>query len=111
MSSLLTTLPNVARVHLVVFSPSYSTICSIGKAPFYGELSLMYRPDVLLLEFVSFEEWLHSLANLTMTIEGLNRLVFDVLSEALGDIPLHVTVHARTTVHAPVSATIERGIW
>ena len=102
-------IPNDSNIDRVFYHPSYSVICSIGKAPFHGVIDIGYQPKEVLLEFESFDDWLKSMAMQSMTIEGLCRLVFDVLSEALGDIPLSVTVHAETTVHAPASAQIKRG--
>lgn len=43
-----------------------------------------------------------------VTIESLCRTVFDKLTDVLGDVPLSVAAEACTTVHAPVTATIER---
>lgn len=103
------TIPNDSRIDQVSYQPPFSVICSIGKAPFHGIIDIVYRPQEVLLEFESFDDWLKSMALKSMTIEGLCRLVFDVLNGALGDIPLSVTVHAETTVHAPASAQIKRG--
>jgi len=90
----------------VFYSPSYSTICSIGKAAFYGKIEIEFYPQQTLLEFEAFESWLKTIALDQMTIEDLARLVFDTLKAVLGDILLFVTVHAESTVHAPVSASI-----
>ena len=109
MQSGVKTLPNESNVTIVEYHPEFSTLCSVGHRPFYGRLDIRYRPDQKLLEFESFDTWLSTLALQAMTIEDVVRRAFDVLSEALGDIPLRVTVHARTTVHAPASAIIERG--
>lgn len=103
------TVNNQAHVQRVTYSPAYSVICSIGRAPFWGTIDIKYKPGEELLEFESFERWLHELALEETTVEDLCRLVFDALREALGDIPLAVTVHAMTTVHAPVSAQIKQG--
>lgn len=105
------TIENKPKVQYIHYQPPFSTLCSIGKSPFYGEIEVKYQPGNNLLEFMSFEEWLQSLATQEMTIEDLCRLTFDKLREALGDIPLSVSVHARTTVHAPVSATIKSKEW
>jgi len=102
------TIPNTPQIGTVTYTPGFSTICSVGKAPFHGTVEIVYCPETVLLEFASFEHWLFGLANQSMTIEDLCRLVFNALTEALGDIPLSVTVHAGTTVHAPVSANITR---
>lgn len=105
------TIKNKSKVQCIHYQPSFSTLCSIGKSPFYGDIKIRYYPRDRLLEFMSFEKWLQSLAKQEMTIEDLCRLVFDKLREALGDIPLSVSVHARTTAHAPVSATIKSEEW
>lgn len=109
MDDKIATLSNSSRISLIEYRPPFSAVCSVGLAPFYGELAITYQPADRLLEFESFEVWLFSLANQSMTIEDLCRLVFDTLTGALGDIPLRVNVSARTTVHAPASATIKRG--
>jgi len=106
MSSAILTIPNTAKVALINYTPAYATICSVGKAPFHGTIDITYEPAEVLLEFMSFEVWLRSLATEQMTIEDLARRAFNELRSVLGDIPLRVTVHAETTVHAPVSATI-----
>jgi len=108
MSSIIT-IPNESKIDRVSYHPPFSVICSIGKAPFHGVIDIVYQSQEALLEFESFDKWLKSIALQSMTIEGLCRLVFDELSEALGDIPLSVTIHAETTVHAPASAQIIRG--
>lgn len=74
-------------------------------------MEIEYRPDRMLLEFESFEDWLRSIALQEFTIESLTRVLFDELRGVLGDIPLRVTIHAETTVHAPVSAQIQQGEW
>lgn len=104
-------IPNRAQVLEVTYTPDFSAVCSVGKAPFHGTLNIVFRPSDRLLEFESFETWLRSIATRQLTIEDLCRLVFNTLTEALGDIPLCVTVDARTTVHAPARATIKRGEW
>lgn len=103
------TIPNTARVGRIQYTPEYAVICSVGKEPFHGTIEITYAPGERLLEFASFEAWLSTFARQEMTIEDLARVTFDELTRVLGDIPLRVTVNARTTVHAPVSATIERG--
>ena len=102
----LDTIPNKAKIHAVEYYPDYSVICTIGKEAFYGTIEITFYPQETLLEFMSFEDWLRSLAMRETTIEELCRLVFDELLAALGDILLVVTVTAKTTVHAPVRATI-----
>lgn len=104
---MITTIPNDTKITRIQYHPRFSVICSIGKAPFHGVIDVSYSPDDKLLEFESFETWLFSLANQSMTIEDLCRLVFDELQNALDCKSLTVTVSAETTVHAPVSATIE----
>lgn len=102
------TITNFSEVTKVSYHPDFSAFCSIGEAPFFGTIEITYYPVKRLLEFESFERWLFDLSNKRMTIEDLARLVFDELTDALGDIPLSVTVNARTTVHARASATVER---
>ena len=105
------TITNTARIDYIRFEPGFSSICSIQKKPFWGTIIIEYRPVDRLLEFVSVENWITTLASQELTIEDVTRLTFDEVTRVLGDIPLRITVSARTTVHAPVSATIERGRW
>lgn len=102
------TIPNTAKVHLIEYQPPFSAICSVGNAPFSGEILIVFQPEAKLIEYESFEDWLFTMAVSHLTIEDLAREVFDKVTEALGPVPLKVTVMARTTVHAPVAATIER---
>lgn len=102
------TIPNKAHVQEIEYHPLFSVICSVGKAPFHGVIDIVFQPGEVLLEFESFDNWLREIANDHMTIEDLTRIVFDGLTACLGEIPLSVTVHAKTTVHAPASAKIER---
>lgn len=103
------TIPNFAKVQEVTYTPRFSAVCSVGKAPFWGVLDITYRPGASLLEFESFERWLREQAGAETTIEGFCRLVFDTLTEALNDVPLRVIVCAETTVHAAAQASIVRG--
>jgi NADPH-dependent 7-cyano-7-deazaguanine reductase QueF len=103
------TIPNFPKVQEVTYTPRFSAVCSIGKAPFWGELDITYQPKDKLLEFESFERWLKGQAGRETTVEGFCRLAFDVLREALGTIPLRVVVRAETTVHAAVSVVIAEG--
>lgn len=106
--STIQTILNRPQVDCVQFTPMFSTICSVGKAPFWGTITIVFYPAGNLLEFESFETWLHSMANDEQTIEDLCRRVFDALTHALGSVRLFVEVNASTTVHAPASVSIER---
>lgn len=103
------TIPNTTGVQRVEYAPEFSVICSVGLAPFHGMIEITFEPVDRLLEFESFERWLKSIALESMTVEDLCRLVLDELRRALGDIPVRVFVRARTTVHAPVGAMIQKG--
>lgn len=108
MTDQLLSFPDTTSVSFVEYRPSFSVdACSIGKAPFHGEIDIKYYPDGFLLEFEAFDRWLFEVCRSSQTVESLCRLIFDKLQAVLGDIPLRVSVHARTTVHSPVSATIE----
>lgn len=107
--SIIGTVPNAASIDTIIYTPQASAVCAIGKAPFHAQAVITYHPNALLLEFESFERWLHSISMTNTTIEGLTRLIFDALVAVLGDIPLEVTLHASTAVHAPVTATIRSG--
>jgi len=102
------TIANVFGGMTIRFEPSFSAICFIGRKPFWGTIQIEYKPDDRLLEFVSIEEWLGILGDQHVVIEEVARLTFDEVTRVLGDIPLRITVSARTTVHAPASAQISR---
>lgn len=99
-------LPNTAAIDAVTFTPRFSTVCSVGKAPFWGHVSIIFMPDEALLEFESFETWLRGFADRRLTIEEFCREVFDALMIHLVPRSLSVSVHAETTVHAQATATI-----
>ena len=94
----------------ITYMPRFSVrSCTIGKAPFGGELEIIYTPDKLLLEFESFEKWLkEDLATQTMTIEDVANTLFTELMELLQPVYLKVVVKAETIVHAPVRVEIEK---
>ena len=100
------TISNKSKVDKVIFRPEFSAICSVGKKPFWGNIKITYYPGGEILEFCSVEEYIKTLANQSVTIEDITRIVFDECLRVLGDIPLRVIVSARTTVHAPASAEI-----
>lgn len=102
------TINNVAEVCCVGYTTEFSCLCSLANlTPFYGEIQFEYKPDDLLIEFVSFEKWLtDNVYAKVSTVEGVARLVFDALERVLGDIPLKVTIYGRSTVHAPAEAQI-----
>ncbi len=102
------TIPNDAGPVSVQYAPAFSCLCTVGHRPFYGTVRITFAPGDRLLEFEAFERWLVGLALESFTIESLCRTVFDKLTDVLGDVPLSVAAEARTTVHAPVTATIER---
>lgn len=102
------TIPNTPKITRIRYCPEFSAICSIGGASFYGVVEIEYEPAEYLLEFESFEKWLKSLSLDELTVEDLSRVIFDKLSENLGDVPLIVSLNAQTTVHAPVTAMIRR---
>jgi len=105
---LINTIPNPHGPMAITYSPEYSALCSVGKAPFHGTIVIQYFAHGALLEFESFENWIRLNANAETTIEGYCRMAFDALAEVLGDIPLAVSVFGETTVHGPVEARIER---
>ena len=105
------TIPNEQGLDLVWFEPEFSSICSVGERPFWGTVRFEYRPGKNLLEFISVEQWLVNLASRELVIEDVAHLAFEEASRVLGDIPLRITVSARTTVHAPAGAQISRGEW
>lgn len=103
------TIKNDACVDRIDYRPSYKTICSVSHSPFSGTIDITIWPENLLLEFISFEEWLKTLETKEYTVESFARLIFDELDALFGNsVLLEVTVHAKTDVHASVSASITR---
>lgn len=100
-------IPNTSQVGRIEYHPRFSTICSIGQAPFSGTLDIFFRPEAELLEFESFEAWLLDRALEYHTIESFTRLVYDELQPHL--LNLIVTCHATTIKHADVTCTISYG--
>lgn len=106
------TIPNDANVHVVTYEPMFSAQCSVGNAPFYGVVEIIYAPDKVLLEFMSFERWLLSeVAPMKTTVEELCRFIYNALDEVLSNdgnlaVPLSVAIYAQTTTHAPASVSI-----
>lgn len=103
-------IPNDTRVTAVIYDTQATALCSVGRAPFFCEVSLEMWPADRLLEFEAFDRWVCSIASVETTIEGLCRILADKVVEALGDIPLRVSCHGRTTVHGPATAVIEERI-
>lgn len=104
------TLPNQPKIERIAYTPTVSTVCPVEDVPFEARIEITFNPGEHLLEFVSFDDWLKERVKYKKhTIEDLTRLVFDKVTEVLGDIPLSVTVTGTTTVHAPARATIKRG--
>ena len=104
-------LPHTHGLTMCNINIPYSAICSVGKKPFWGTVLIEYKPQDLLLEFVSVEDFVKSLGTQSIIIEDVAQLVFYEISRALGDIPLRVSVNARTTVHAPVYVQKKQGDW
>jgi len=101
-------LPNETTVQFIHYEPEYSTTCTVSHIPFSGTIKIEYRPGSRLLEFESFETWLWTLAGKEFTIESYCQFIFDNLTDQLGSVPLRVTVNAKTIVHSPAYAVIER---
>lgn len=96
----------------ISYHPDFEAMCSIGKELFQGCCYISYRPNRQLIEFESFENWLREeMKKEPMTIEEAAYRIFLALRAALGDIPLQITVSARTTVHASVEAHYSTEKW
>lgn len=100
------TIENKSRITKIIYTPKFSAICEIGKAPFHGTMVIEYLPKDKLLEFESFEEWLLEISNYQVTIESYCRLVFDTLVMLIDPINLKIETKAETQVHAPACAII-----
>jgi NADPH-dependent 7-cyano-7-deazaguanine reductase QueF len=96
----------------IQYTPDFDAFCRIGEEPFTANAFISFAPTDRLLEFESFEKWLREeMLREPITIEEAAKRIFDALSAALGDIPLQVTVDARTTVHASVMAHYSNEKW
>lgn len=98
------TIPNESKVKVIQYRPQFSSYCSIGKQPFWGNMEIEFYPGNKLIEYMAFEEWLKSISSQEFTIESLCDAVFDKLTDELGIIPLSVMVSAQTLAHYPVTA-------
>jgi CRISPR/Cas system CSM-associated protein Csm5 (group 7 of RAMP superfamily) len=98
------TFPNESKIKVIQYRPQFSSFCSIGKQPFWGNMEIEFYPGNKLLEFMEFETWLNSLHGQEFTVESLCDAVFDKLTNELGIIPLSVMVNAQTLAHYPVTA-------
>jgi hypothetical protein len=104
------TFQNTTKVKAIQYRPEFTSFCSIGKQPFYGNFEIEYHPGNKLLEYMAFEEWLKSLHGQEFTIESLCDCVYDKLTDELGIIPLSVMVNARTLAHYPVTCMRARTV-
>jgi len=97
----------------ISFHPDFKAHCKIGGKIFHGDCYITYCPTKdTLIEFESFEDWLgKEMMRESITIEEAAYRIYCAMVAALGDIPLQVTVSARTTVHAPVEAHYSNAKW
>lgn len=101
------TLSNDAKVKCVTYRPKVEAICSVAHDPFRAQFEIEYWPQDVLLEYISFEEWLaEASTSKEMLVEDLARLVFDKLKAVLGDVDLTVKVSATTESHAPITVQV-----
>ena len=98
------TILNDGKVDYVRFSPRYSVVCSVGKAPFNGTVDVVYCPQDKLIELESFEKAIHSVAMDEFTVESFCAFIYDSILDKLGGVELTVDVYAETIRHAPVMA-------
>ena len=102
------TLPNDAKVQSITYYPKTEVVCSVAHDPFQAMLEIEYWPENVIIEYISFEDWLaHVSSQSEMLVEELARLVFDKLRALLGDeAGLKVEVTAMTDSHAPITVKI-----
>lgn len=102
------TLPNKADVESIVYHPRTEVVCSVAHDPFEAMLDIEYWPKDVIIEYISFEEWLAHVSDQSeMLVEELARLVFDKLRALLGDgAGLKIEVTAMTDSHAPITVKI-----
>lgn len=101
-------LPNDANVESIVYHPKTTVVCSVAHDPFEASFRIEYWPDDVIIEYISFEEWLAAVSTQSeMLVEELARLVFDKLRAVLGDgAGLKIEVTANTDSHAPITVKI-----
>lgn len=100
------TFPKGKEFRLLVnvrYQTQFSALCRIGKAPFGGEVVIVYDPDERMLEFESFDAFLRANANREETIESYGAWLMDVLWDVLEPNSLDLTIHATTQVHGPAT--------
>jgi NADPH-dependent 7-cyano-7-deazaguanine reductase QueF len=102
------TLPNPYGIDQIEYAAPFAAICSVGNAPFSGEVVINYQPDAKLLEFESFEGWLRTIAAERHTIESFGHRVTEALQSTLDAFFIAVKVVAKTQVHGPVVASLSR---
>ena len=83
----------------VEFECEFALVCPVPNRPYVGKVRVRYRPDKLLLEFISVQDWLSGLDN--GTVEDVCAAVFVALWEAARPRWLRVEVEAVAVVHGP----------
>lgn len=99
---------NSPKDMIIEYRPRYSVgKCSVGKAPFNGEIKITYKPRQDLLEFESFEAYIRdNYGTAEKTIEEFAQEIYSTLYELLDPDSLMVEVEAETIVHGYAKITI-----
>lgn len=96
-------LPTGAEIR---YYPVFSTSCKLAHSPMTGRMEVIYKPDELLLELDSFEEWLATLCEIPTIAEQLCLNVHERLLKLLKPVSLSVCVIVTSASHSPIDVTI-----
>ncbi|OGH55768.1 MAG: hypothetical protein A3G34_11370 [Candidatus Lindowbacteria bacterium RIFCSPLOWO2_12_FULL_62_27] len=103
------TLPNVHGISEVALRSAFSTICSVTDERFAGEVIVTYRPGALLIEYLSFGDFIRGFDEAETSSEALAREIFDTVKEIAQPTALRVEIDIQTASHIPAWCKIEEG--
>lgn len=103
------TLPNVHGITEIALRSTFSAICSVTDDRFSGEVIVTYRPGAVLIEYVSFGDYIKDFDEAETTTEAMAREIFDAIKETAQPLALRVEVDVQTASHIPAWCKIEEG--
>jgi NADPH-dependent 7-cyano-7-deazaguanine reductase QueF len=98
------TLPNTARVDDILYQTKAQFICISG--PSVVNVQIQYNPKDLLIEFLSFDEWIRTWSGEHMTLEDATRRVFDMMELLVEPVWMRVVLEGSAVQHGAAQATI-----
>jgi len=81
--------------------------CSMGVVPFTAHVTIVYKPNDMLVDFTDLDRYIEELAMQPTIIEQACADIFDVVSDGLAPNDLSVSIIASTTAHGEVEAKKE----